>query len=429
MKGCEPEDAALETLRAFLSEYCRKPDGIDIVRSDKIPVSEARGLSEKALARKYLNGPDLAKASQEAFLYVLFYHDALRQEASAANPAQAGASVPKSRRSKIAHPYADVGLYPAIYFNRRYFLKMGEFRGVSEKEALRHEAGHVLGLTRKPERAVGHHCPVRTCLMTATHRIRGDFHKPHWRLCQECVAELERSSNEPPLPNIRYAGPVLVRSEADYHVLSLPDRLAIIAGDLTDRDCQDFVRAVRDDSGGPDDGRNRIYCVLKTEPLKHGVKTSDIISRFKHDLLPDVRNVGPRVFLAACARRYTAVGQYSNAVSTLQQAISLDSKAPVIYNNLAWIKATCPEQYVRNGTEAVAAATKACELTQWKNFRFIDTLAAAYAEAGDFKRAIEFQERALRASDSTESQRTGMQERLALYNQSQPFRDSLQKPE
>ena len=426
VKGCEPNDATLERLKAFLSEHCTKPDGIDIVRSDAIPVQAARGLSEKALARKYMNGPDRTNASQAAFMYVLFYYDELSRD-GAAKVAQAGASGATARRSKIANPYADVGLYPAIYFNKRFLRKADYFRGQAEKEILRHEAGHVLGLSRRRVGSVNRHCEVRTCLMHTALRVRGDLHKPQWRLCKECVAELQRSSNQSPLNNLRYVGPVLVRSETNYHVLSLPDRMNIIVGDISDRDCQNFVATVGAEPAHFNDTRNRIYCTAKTESLNDPAKVTDILNRFKDDPFPDVRNIGPKIFLQACARQYSALGQYSNAVSTFQQVILLDPTEPRNYNGLAWIKATCPEASVRNGAEAVAAATKACELTQWKNWTFIDTLAAAYAEAGDFKRAIEFQMQAFRAADSNDSGQRGMRERFVLYKRSQPFRDQSSK--
>src|SRR5687767_7300308 len=63
VQGNEPDDAALEKLRAFLSTHCRKPDGVEIVRSDVIPGDTARGFSPEALARKYINGPDKTNAS------------------------------------------------------------------------------------------------------------------------------------------------------------------------------------------------------------------------------------------------------------------------------------------------------------------------------------------------------------------------------
>jgi hypothetical protein len=38
---------------------------------------------------------------------------------------------------------------------------------------------------------------------------------------------------------------------------------------------------------------------------------------------------------------------------------------------------------------------RACELTQWKNGSYVDTLAAAFAEAGDFAEAVRREQQAL----------------------------------
>jgi tetratricopeptide (TPR) repeat protein len=64
-------------------------------------------------------------------------------------------------------------------------------------------------------------------------------------------------------------------------------------------------------------------------------------------------------------------------------------------NELAWFQATYPSAAIRNGAEAVENATKACELSGWNNVNFMDTLAAAYAESGDFDAAVRQEKQAL----------------------------------
>jgi len=92
-------------------------------------------------------------------------------------------------------------------------------------------------------------------------------------------------------------------------------------------------------------------------------------------------------------------------------------------NNLAWLKATCPAPQVRNGTEAVEYATKVCELTDWKNANYLDTLAAAYAEAGDFDSAVKWQRKAIELlpEDTSAKSRNGYESRLKQYQAGEPL--------
>jgi tetratricopeptide (TPR) repeat protein len=72
-------------------------------------------------------------------------------------------------------------------------------------------------------------------------------------------------------------------------------------------------------------------------------------------------------------------------------------------------------------------ATKACELTNWKNGRYVGTLAAAYAEAGDFASAIEWQKKAidLLTEEGRPLQQPYFESRLKLYESGQPARQSF----
>ena len=108
------------------------------------------------------------------------------------------------------------------------------------------------------------------------------------------------------------------------------------------------------------------------------------------------------------------------AIFEYKKAITINPNFAEAYNNLAWIYATSPKVTFRNGQEAVSLATKACVLTKFKNASLLDTLAAACAEQGNFKKAIEYQNRAIDLSQ--EEAKTALLKRLGLYQSGQAYR-------
>lgn len=93
-------------------------------------------------------------------------------------------------------------------------------------------------------------------------------------------------------------------------------------------------------------------------------------------------------------------------------------------NDLAWIKATCADDRIRDGKEAVKAATQACELSHWKNAAVVDTLAASYAEIGDFESAVNYENQALELAPGEMQDRIpAMTDRLSLYRRHEPYRE------
>ncbi len=116
---------------------------------------------------------------------------------------------------------------------------------------------------------------------------------------------------------------------------------------------------------------------------------------------------------------------YRHALWDLQTALRMKIKKPErVLNSLAWLRATCPEAEIRNGREAMELALKACELSQWKDWGMIDTLAAAYAEQGNFDQAIKYQKQVLEIGKSSNDY-DKIKQRLALYERHTPFREDV----
>jgi len=90
-------------------------------------------------------------------------------------------------------------------------------------------------------------------------------------------------------------------------------------------------------------------------------------------------------------------------------------KSLTVCNTLAWLLATCPEDSVRDGKIAVETAKQACELAYWKDAGVIDTLAAAYAEAGEFDSAVAKQQEATKLAEVNNTNLNGAEDRLKLY--------------
>ena len=115
--------------------------------------------------------------------------------------------------------------------------------------------------------------------------------------------------------------------------------------------------------------------------------------------------------------------EYDKAIADFNEAIRLDPRQAYSYHNRAWIWATCPDAKYRDGKRAVESATKACELSEWKDPDDMDTLAAACAEAGDFDAAVQWQSKAIELQGD-EKRKADYRARLTLYREKKPYRES-----
>ncbi len=114
-------------------------------------------------------------------------------------------------------------------------------------------------------------------------------------------------------------------------------------------------------------------------------------------------------------------GKYHAAAKDYDAALRLSPKSPMILNDFAWLLATCSDKEARDGQKAVSLATRACELTEppYSDANFLDTLAAAHAEAGNFGAAVKWGTKAAEAT--TKDERADVLSRLKLFKGKKAF--------
>ncbi len=132
---------------------------------------------------------------------------------------------------------------------------------------------------------------------------------------------------------------------------------------------------------------------------------------------------------AELAMRLLSLKRPAQAIAHLREALRLEPQlsndigSTLWANNLAWILATSPDARLRNGPEAVEWATRVCELDGYKRITLLDTLAAAFAEAGRFDDAIRVSKQMLAMMDNQTQAARGIAARLELYQSSKPYHE------
>ncbi len=105
-----------------------------------------------------------------------------------------------------------------------------------------------------------------------------------------------------------------------------------------------------------------------------------------------------------------------------------------VLNNLAWVLSTSTNDELRDGDRAVELATLACEVTDYKAPHILSTLASAYAEKGDFEKAIEWIEKGIEVNAEREiteivteeeikRQLDSLNKELESYKEEKPWRE------
>jgi tetratricopeptide (TPR) repeat protein len=132
---------------------------------------------------------------------------------------------------------------------------------------------------------------------------------------------------------------------------------------------------------------------------------------------------------AVRAELETLTGRWADSHEDYEQVARLNPDDAETLDSSAWALATSTRPGMLDGAAAVKMATHACELTGWHSWRELETLAAAYADVGDFDSAVKWQVATIRSGGNPDpSEVIGQRGRLQLYQQGRVYREEDDGP-
>jgi tetratricopeptide (TPR) repeat protein len=124
---------------------------------------------------------------------------------------------------------------------------------------------------------------------------------------------------------------------------------------------------------------------------------------------------------AGRADAYLQAGEHAKATADYAESLKHEADNTHVLNNLSWVLSTSPDDKVRDGRRAIELAKKACELTEYKEAYILSTLAAGYAETGDFEMAIKWSKKAVELGEG--SIKDNLKKELESYLAKKPWRE------
>jgi tetratricopeptide (TPR) repeat protein len=121
---------------------------------------------------------------------------------------------------------------------------------------------------------------------------------------------------------------------------------------------------------------------------------------------------------------YWNVGKYQEALDAYEKAVKIEPYDAYYINNLAWLLSTCPDDDIRDGKRALDIMKPLIDRGEQDPLK-IDTLAAAYAEVGNFSEAIKLMHKAIEKIDKNNKPELykEFQLRLKSFENEQPWRE------
>jgi tetratricopeptide (TPR) repeat protein len=124
-----------------------------------------------------------------------------------------------------------------------------------------------------------------------------------------------------------------------------------------------------------------------------------------------------------------SVGRHADAVKDYDEALKLDPEDTGVLNNLAWVLATSPDDPVRNAQKSIELGLKACELTKYERPHILSTLAAGYAEKGDWEMAKKWSAKAVELGAKDDDVDQQLKKELEGYKEGKPWREKQEVEE
>jgi protein O-mannosyl-transferase len=118
-------------------------------------------------------------------------------------------------------------------------------------------------------------------------------------------------------------------------------------------------------------------------------------------------------------------GRLRDGVEEWQKVLAIQPDNGNALSNLAWVFATSPDDSLRDGKKAVHLAEDAMRISGRRIPIIFRTLAAAYAESGEFSKAIQVAQQGIELANSQGNSglATELQGNIALYQEQRPLRD------
>lgn len=186
-------------------------------------------------------------------------------------------------------------------------------------------------------------------------------------------------------------------------------------GDL-DKAAEYFRKALQADPGNARVLNNLGIVLMDCGQINEATAQFEKSLEIDRDFADAYSNLG-----SAAARR----GRPGEAIAYYQMAINLKPDYLGACNDLAWLRATYPAETIRNGAQAVELAERLVEAAGGWAPNHLDTLAAAYAEAGRFSDAVQTAKKALdlATQQNNPAMAKTMRARIRLYQAGIPMRE------